>query len=247
MESRVGEVFENKRGEKAEIIEYTSSRKAIIKFEDGTIRSNIRYGDLKRGNFGNKNIPHYYSVGYSGYGCFNVGKDKLACDKWVRMLDRCYNNQNYKDVTVCEEWHNFQNFAQWFYENYDPEHMKGWHLDKDILVKGNKIYSPETCCFVPVEINNLFTNMKNSSNNLPIGVLSKHGTFQAGMRKRGRTFHIGTFNTLQEAFKAYKLEKEKFVKEVADEWRGLISAKVYEALYNYKIEITDNYEQQLIP
>ena len=86
------------------------------------------------------------------------------------MLIRCYNkkdlekNPTYKNTTVCIEWCNFQNFAQWFEKNY----IDDWALDKDILVKGNKVYSPETCCFVPREINEVF---KNSTSNKDINFL----------------------------------------------------------------------------
>ena len=82
------------------------------------------------------------------------------------MLERCYSQKTqekhttYKECSVSEEWYNFQNFAEWMDKNYNYETMQKWHLDKDILFKGNKIYSPERCAFVPQEINVLFLPVK---------------------------------------------------------------------------------------
>jgi hypothetical protein len=85
-------------------------------------------------------------------------EDAKKC--WHRMVRRCYDdkfhesNTTYFDCEVCEEWLIFSNFASWFKEHY----VEGWQLDKDILVDGNRIYSPRTCCFVPQEINSIFTS-----------------------------------------------------------------------------------------
>lgn len=87
----------------------------------------------------------------------------LNYSTWLSMLKRCYNiefqfkHSSYIGCSVHEDWHNFQNFAKWYDENYYSIGNERIALDKDILVKGNKIYSPETCIFVPHNINNLFT------------------------------------------------------------------------------------------
>ena len=137
----------------------------------------------------------------------------------------------YKDVTVCEEWHNFQNFAKWFEDNY----VEGFELDKDILVKGNKIYSPETCCFVPKEINSLFKNYNN--NLLPTGISYDkiNKKYKVSIRINGKMKTKGRYVTVEEAFKVYKTAKETYIKEVADKWKEQISDKVYQAMYNYKL------------
>ncbi|QGZ13243.1 HNH endonuclease [Vibrio phage NF] len=98
----------------------------------------------------------FYGVGFFGIGPFNCGENGLhtnAYSCWKRMLERCYSEyaddkySSYKDVVVCDEWHNFQNFAKWYYENYPQDGAK-YHLDKDIKVPGNRIYSPDACMFV---------------------------------------------------------------------------------------------------
>ena len=127
---------------------------------------------------------------------------------WKGIIGRCYSekvqrkNPTYKDVTVCKEWHNFQNFAEWYDENYNPETMQGWQLDKDILFKCNKIYSPETCAFVPKEINILFIKPKH---NLPTGVTCRRNKFQVNISKNKIRMFLGAFDTLEEAFQNHTL------------------------------------------
>ncbi len=164
---------------------------------------------------------------------------------WKLVLWRCYDKnfhakqKSYSDKTVCEEWHNFQNFAEWYEENWKPWMDKTWQLDKDILIKGNKIYSPKTCCFVPHEINSLlYVDYRNKK--LPIGVtLSPSGNFCANLSKDNKQFRIGTYKTVREASEAYKTAKESYIKEKANKWKDKIKPQVYNALINYKVEITD--------
>ena len=117
--------------------------------------------------------------------------------------------------------------------------MQGWHLDKDILIKGNKIYSPETCCFVPQEVNILFIKNSKRREGLPIGVYKQKNSFVAHLSKGKEQIYLGSFSTIEECFQAYKIAKEEYIKEMADKWKPLIHLKVYEAMYNYKVEITD--------
>lgn len=244
MESRIGQIFENKKGQKAKIIEYNKAIDMTIMFEDGTIRYKVQYENIKRGSFNNRNSKSYYGVGFLGYGEYILEDCPEAKGRWVKMLKRCCvdtkKHINYKDVTVCEEWHNFQNYAGWFYQNWKEYMDKTWHLDKDILNKGNKIYSPEVCCFVPQEINMLFTTRKKSRGLYPVGVRSQsENRYTAYIRKYRKIINLGTYSTIEEAFEAYKVEKEKYIKEVADKWKDLIDPRVYEAMYNYEVEIDD--------
>lgn len=160
---------------------------------------------------------------------------------WKHVLIRCCDktfkkkNPTYDSCTVCEEWLVFSNFKEWFDNNY----INGWHLDKDILIKGNKLYSPETCCFVPQKINSLFVKSNKKRGSCCIGV-TKHGTgYRALMDAHGKYERLGTFRTEIDAFNAYKQRKEEFIKEVADKYKQVLKPIVYKALYNYKVEITD--------
>lgn len=160
---------------------------------------------------------------------------------WKHILTRCYNKKfhtkepTYSKCIVCDEWLLFSNFKIWF----DVHYVNGWELDKDILVKGNKVYSPQTCCFVPHEINGMFAKTNKKRGIYPIGV-NKHGNgFRARIVALNETINIGTYKHVEDAFNAYKREKEKWIKEVADKWKDQLEPRVYEALYNYKVEITD--------
>lgn len=245
---RTGEIHFNKQGYSMKIIEFFSTRNCTIQFENGVVFKNMQYGNVKLGNIKNPYHPTNYNIGYIGVGNFTTcinNIDTVHYVKWNGLLNRCYNEKNlkrnptYKDCIVDEHWHNFQNFAKWHEENYDPKTMQGWALDKDILIKNNKIYSPETCCFVPTEINCLFTKTNAKRGQYPIGVFKNWNRFGAQMLKYGNKVYLGTFDTPEEAFQVYKEAKEKYIKEVADKWKDLIDPRVYEAMYNYKVEVND--------
>ena len=164
---------------------------------------------------------------------------------WKNMLRRCcshydYNQASYEGCTVTPEWLLYSTFKQWFDENY----VEGYALDKDIIKKNNLLYSPETCCFVPQEINALLIKGKRRRGKLPIGLVlcrrNKYKKYQ--VQVKGRTpYSVGYFYTIEEAFQAYKMEKEKIIKERATQYfqEGKITQRVYQALMEYQVEITD--------
>jgi hypothetical protein len=231
-----------------EIIECFSSIDNTILFKDSkrTVVYNVAYKEFKNGNVKNYNLPSVFNIGYLGYGNYAPINNKKVYSSWKSMLARCCDiksqmnpkNISYIDCSIIEEWHNFQNFAKWYEENWKPWMDNTWQLDKDILVKGNKVYSPETCCFVPKEINAIFSSLlKNRS--CVVGVVREGKKFKSEIRCNNIRKYLGTFNTPEEAFQVYKTAKEKYIKEVADKWKDQITDKVYQAMYNYKIEITD--------
>ena len=144
-------------------------------------------------------------------------------------------------MTCCEEWLNFQNFAQWYRDNYYEIEGERVALDKDILVKGNKIYSKESCIFVPQRINSLFVNTSASRGKYPIGIsIVNNKYFQVLCNDvEGNCKYIGRYSSIEEAFNNYKNFKEGVIKEVADKYKYKIPNKLYNAMYNYNIEITD--------
>lgn len=161
---------------------------------------------------------------------------------WYAMLNRCYNPLSnraaaYKNCSVCDEWLTFSNFKRWF----DEHHVEGYELDKDILVKGNRVYGPGTCCFVPPRINILLINRRNHRGDLPLGVSHNNRRFASQYSRYGENVHLGTFDTPEEAFQTYKIAKEAYIKEVAQGSydKGEITEKVYQALMNWQIDITD--------
>lgn len=106
-----------------------------------------------------------YGIGYIGKGNHIAslkGKQTKAYKTWQHMIGRCYDAKTqekkpaYIGCTVCKEWHNFNTFADWFDANY----IDGYHLDKDIKIEGNRIYSPEACSFVSLTENNIKAKAK---------------------------------------------------------------------------------------
>jgi len=242
--NRIGEKFITNEGYEVEIIEYFSNKNITIKFENNFIFHNIQLRNLIRGQVSNPYHTSKYNMGYLGIGKYKAHTDKkatLTYKIWTSMLRRCYDekfkqiNPTYTGVTVYEKWHDFQNFGAWFEKSY----IDGFELDKDILIKGNKIYSPETCCFVPHEINSLFVKKDNKRGIYSIGVCKHRNKYMAQITMHSKHYYLGIFDTPEEAFQIYKEAKEQHIKEVADKWKGLISDKVYEALINYQVEIDD--------
>jgi len=165
---------------------------------------------------------------------------------WMGMLKRCFsekykqNQPTYEGVTCSKEWLSMTTFIE------DVSKMKGyglsgWELDKDILQKGSKLYSKETCCFVPHEINMLLTKCDNSRGEYPIGANFNKATgkFRAQLRINGKLKHLGYFATPEESFQAYKLAKEAQIKVVAEKWKDQLDERIYQALLNYTVDITD--------
>lgn len=245
---RTGEVHTNNNNEQFKIAYYRDAHNIEIEFEDGTVVKNKRFTEIKKGTVTNPNTPSFFGVGYIGVGRYKASIDRQYTKQgavWKSILTRCHykkellRNPTYNNVSIIKEWHCFQNFAEWFEENYNPETMQGWHLDKDVLHKGNKIYSPQTCCFVPQEINKLFTKSEKTRGCCPIGVYKKKEKYISRISKNGESYYLGIFDTPEEAFQAYKTAKESYIKELADLWQGQITEPTYYAMYNYQVEITD--------
>lgn len=185
-----------------------------------------------------------------GVGVFDADYSKLKDERtkkayrdWNNMLQRCYGKSNfpskpaYKECVVCEEWHSFLKFREWFDENY----IEGYFLDKDVLIKGNKIYSPNTCSYIPSFINTLLLNRRSARGEYPIGVQKQKYGFSAKLWKQRKPHYIGFYKNEKDAFLAYKKAKEEYIKEVAQKYydKGDITKRVYDALMKYEVEITD--------
>lgn len=232
--NRQGEWHVNNDGESLHIIEYNGVNDCTIEFEDGTIVRNIQYHNIVSGGVKNNNRKSVFGIGYIGYGKHKASiksKHTKCYSTWRGMLQRCYYqynkfNSTYKDIKVCEEWYNFQNFGDWFEENY----VEDWQLDKDIICPDCKIYSPETCCFVPQEINCLFKEQKETTGTTKIRNKYKS---QIGINKIHK--HLGNFNSLDDANKIYKKEKKKYILNIVEQYKDKLNINLYNKLIDYEI------------
>lgn len=250
-EIRIGETNINTYGSKMVIQKYFSAVEVLVNFPETNYSTITSYDRFKRGIIKNPYDKSIYNIGFIGEGKYKIsekGTPTPAYNTWRNMLQRCYDEKNskkyptYKDITVVEEWYNFQVFAKWMDENYYHVDGQRMELDKDILIKDNKVYSPETCIFVPHIINTLFLKQNSSRGKLPIGVSfeiekKKYEARCSNINRKQK--RIGRFSTIDDAFKAYKNYKEELIKQVANEYKEKIPTKLYNAMITYEVEITD--------
>ena len=151
-----------------------------------------------------------------------INGQKFRCKfyvAWANMLERCYSleyqkkGRSYIDCTVCDEWLTFSNFRKWM----ELQAWEGMALDKDILVPGNKIYSPDKCCFVPSHINSLLSDSAASRGGYPIGVSidGRNGRYRASCTEKNENVHLGVFDTPEAAHKAYLKKKSEIITAIA--------------------------------
>ena len=208
---RVGEIHKIKCGHSVQIIEYFNANNITLEvLETGEIIKHRKYGELKRGKIKSNFYPSVCGKGFIGSGVPSVnGIRQKSYSAWKDMLTRCYKtfegkfNQTYREAYVCEEWLDLGNFQKWYDENYYEIEDEMMCLDKDILVKGNKMYSPKTCIFVPKGINSLFVNCKDKRGDLPLGVYyNNNGKISARVHNKLTNKHesLGIFDTVEEAF-----------------------------------------------
>ena len=150
-----GTIHDTKFG-KLVVTKYIKDKHVEIRFLETGFEKISRSDHIRNGLVKDLLVPSVYGVGFLGDGIYapkNCALSKIAHERWSSIIKRCYKPttkveiRNYSDCELCEEWQDFQNFCQWFIDNH-PNDGKEYHLDKDIKVDGNRVYSPETCLFV---------------------------------------------------------------------------------------------------
>ena len=252
---RAGEESYNKFGSKMIIKEYRKNYDIDVYFPeyDWTFK-HTTYQNFKKGNIKCPYEPRVYGKGYLGEGKYKVRENSKLTDEfviWDDMLKRCYDpkyqekHPTYKGCKVEDYLLNFQNMGEWIENNYYEVAGERMCLDKDILYKGNKIYSRDTCIFVPHRINSLFTKSDKMRGDCPIGVTpNSSGNYMAQCNNgNGKTIYLGSYSTKEEAFNVYKQYKENLIKKTIDLYEGKIPEPHYSrlktAMYNYEVEIDD--------
>ena len=245
----VGKVYESKLSGDFKIVKYNNARDVQIQFLKTGYEATVQLEHIKSGSIKDPYVQSVYAIGIIGtkYPVGEGGKDTKEYTLWKNMLQRCYSEvykkqqPTYEGCEVSDNFKCYEYFYEWCYSQigFDNE---GWHLDKDLLIKGNKVYSESTCVFLPQEINNILTKSASSRGEHLIGVSwnKTNKAFKARINKnKGKSEHLGYFKTEIEAFNTYKVAKESFVKEQAEKWKDKIDDRAYEALMNYTVEITD--------
>lgn len=169
------------------------------------------------------------------------GKRGKEYNLWTDMLKRCYDikrqsiQTTYKECTVSENFKNFQFFAEWC-NNQIGFGNEGWQLDKDIVVRGNKMYSEDTCVFVPRQINLAIIggNSLNEDNRKGVFFQKLSGKFKVYLSKRSKLAYLGSFVDENEASKVYKREKWLYLQSLLSEYGGFLDWRVVIALSDWK-------------
>lgn len=244
----IGDIFKTNEGGSVTVIEVIMPSKLVVEF-------NCPYGHkrviarchLVVGAMKNPYKPSNYGVGFIGSGKYKLQDSKGVATRctnmWRNMLKRCYNqsslsaNPSYIGCTVHPDWHNYQVFSEWYYTQEFKG--KGYQLDKDILVRGNKVYSPDTCAIIPEDINLLLFKKENNRGLYMLGVEHRVDgrdlCYMSRMTKNNKACHLGSFATELEAHQAYVIAKEAYVKEVAEKYKNSMDRKVYHALMNWRV------------
>ena len=171
-------------------------------------------------------------------------KQTISGAKWLGMFRRCKDSKYHEThptyIGATVSFTDFQEFTEWHMQQIG--YADKYHLDKDLLVKGNLDYNRETCILLPAELNGLINTHKGARGDLPIGVrrTANGEKFLSSIGIAGRVnTHLGVTNTAEEAFKLYKTAKESFIQMQANKWKGYIDSKAYKALMDYKVCLND--------
>ena len=247
----IGKVCKSLNSGDFKILKYNDSYNVDIQFLKTGYEMVAQLGHIKNGVVKDPYLPSVYGVGILGtkYQAKINGVITKEYDLWHSMLQRCYSDAyqkkqpTYEGCEVSDNFKSYEYFYEWCHRQVGFDN-KDWHLDKDLLFKGNKLYSEYTCVFLPREINILFTTRVRFRGDSPIGVHFSNGEgkyvaqISDGKSKGNRT-HLGLFNDEYSAFCAYKEAKEIKIKEIAEKWKGKIDDRAYDALINYQVDITD--------
>lgn len=165
---------------------------------------------------------------------------------WQGVISRCYSDSfqrkrpSYIGCSASENFKSFSYFYDWCHRQVGFGNS-GWQLDKDLLFKGNRVYSEDNCIFIPIEINNLFGKQAKSKTNLPVGVIFHKGMgkFASKVKCNSKDVYLGYFDNPEDAFNAYRDRKKIIITNMANKWKDQIDPRAYEAMINYDIDIND--------
>ena len=245
----LGKVCKSLNSGDFKILKYNDATNVEIQFSKTGLEMVAQLGHIRSGKVKDPYSPSVCGVGIIGtkYPITVNGRTTKEYMLWCHMLERCYSDTyqkkqpTYKGCKVSDKFKSYEYFYEWCHKQIGFNN-KDWQLDKDLIIKGNKVYDENTCVFLPNEINSLLTKRTALRGKHLIGVSwnKKDNAFVARVNKnKGKQEKLGLFNTELEAYNAYKTAKESFVKEQANKWKGQIDDRAYYALMNHTVEITD--------
>lgn len=267
----IGKIFDSNTCGKLKVLELAEIKKfpcnnvyKVEFLETGSIR-NACISNIKRGEVLDYTIERKRVNKYGGYGkLYNItdnfydGPIENIAARWRNLLRRVSTEVSYKYVTICDEWYNFDNFYKFVKNPENGFKGDGYELDKDILChnRKDKLYSPETCLFIPRILNVvLLDRQTHKTSKYPSGVTDnknwKYDTIFANIQIGARKLSLCSSNRegrkgIIKCFSYYKYAKEFFLKLLTDELfkLDLITKRVKDSVYNYEIhdkrDVDDN-------
>lgn len=243
----IGQTFATHKSGDCKIIHITHRKDIQVEFSDGFI-AKCTLQNLLAGSVSNPYYPSVYNFGFIGEGEFKAkvnGKIFPYYDAWRGCIRRVYDfkfhqkRPMYIGCSVNPVWKNYQNFCIW---SEDQVFEVGFKLDKDLMVYGNKEYGPETCVYLPNELNCIISDRWDTARGLPKGVSrtgnpkAKNKPYVASLQRKGRpNLNLGYFGTPEDASIVYKNTKEGYVKERAAHWKDRISERAFDALMTWTL------------
>ena len=248
-----GHVFTSNDGGEFVIVRYTSKTEVLVRFIASGYEKLTSMSCIRRGCIKDKLRKGIFGVGISDLNVALHSNPEVyrLYSLWCGMLERCYDENSrqlypaYNNCYVDQSLHSFTNFYECVKHmvGHNSKDLKSryFQMDKDLLSDGKKVYSKNTICFLPHEINAFLTNRKSLRGKLPLGVSlhKKSGKYKSSLTVDGKSKHIGLFVTPEEAFHAYKAVKEQHAKVLANKWKDKIDPRAYEALMKWNVDITD--------
>lgn len=245
----VGKVYKSLNSGDFTMLKYNGSKDVEIQFLKTGYRKVAEMKEVRSGEIKDPYLASVFGVGVLGtkYSSKVNGIQTKEYVLWCGMLQRCYSDTykkkrpTYEGCKCSDNFLHYEYFYEWCHKQVGFNN-EGWHLDKDLLIKGNKVYSEDSCVFIPAEINSLLIKSTASRGEHLIGVhwSNTNKAFRARVCKnKGKREYLGSFKTEIEAYNAYKQAKESFIKEQAEKWKGQIDDRAYNALMNYQVEIDD--------
>lgn len=229
---KVGDRFVNNSGDEAVVVEYQNCNNIIVVFTGYNTRMSFTGSNLEAGKFRNREAPDKFGTTLGSP--YSASEHRTAHQRWRSMVERCHEKHaGYENVSVCEEWLCFENYAKWYYSQ-KAANMRGFDVDKDI--SGANIYSPETCYLIPRQLNTIFSSMPTRS--LQRGVyFVKENKFRqyssvvptAGGKKRA------SFTTPELARDWYLRELRVYIEFLLEKYKEFLSEDCIEKVRSYDL------------
>lgn len=242
----IGKMYKTNNSGNCFIVDFINAYDITVMFEDGYYTKVLK-GNLDKGKVKNPFHKNNLVRGVGRFDSSSVGKDKdilKIMNLWNNVLQRCYcekfheRQPTYKNVVVCESWLTYSKFEEDILamENVNKFLNENWALDKDLIKIGNKVYSKDTCCFVPKSLNSKLSSIENCLEDGKGVRKLPHGTYRVMLSHS----HIGCFKTYEEAVIVSRKVKIAHILKVVDEHKGLVDERALNGVVSFLSKVSES-------